>query len=89
MDMISEVAKMDVQDEQAVVCMKRIIERYEAGVIYVRATTVLSELYYAFFERLLKEDQKPGAGYQQDGFDFYDPCADDSETWEQEIKDNS
>lgn len=75
----------DNEDNEIVACMKKIIERHEKGILYIRATTVLDELYYAFFERLLKVHDIAGADYTQV---TYNPCIDDSESQKQELIDN-
>ncbi len=71
-------------DDVVVECMKKIIERHENGILSIRACLVLDELYYAFFERLLKVHETAGADYKQV---TYDPCKDDREEQKQELID--
>lgn len=73
-------------DDVVVECMKKIIERHEKGILYIRATTVLDELYYAFFSQLIQVHELPGVDYKQVQ---YNPCADDSAEQAQELIDHA
>lgn len=70
-------------DDKVVGCMKKIIERHENGILQLRASSVLDELYYAFYPSLQKLDEIVKHDFS---VETYDPCQDDRESQKQELE---